>query len=113
MRTTKGNPRIDDALLELARDGLLSSETAEKITMRIMGERARAKPAVLTPDEIRTLREKANMSQAVFASLLNVTTGYLSQLERGAKRPTGPALALLHVVRRNGVEPLMEASLQA
>ena len=47
------------------------------------------------------------MSQAVFACLLNITTGYLSQLERGAKRPTGPALALLHVIRRKGIEAVL------
>jgi len=42
------------------------------------------------------------MNQAVFASHLNVTTGYLSQLERGAKRPTGAALALLNIIKRKG-----------
>ena len=47
------------------------------------------------------------MSQAVFARVLNVTTGYVSQLERGVKRPTGPALALLHVIRRKGVAAIM------
>jgi putative transcriptional regulator len=113
MSKVEGNPKIDDALLELAQDGLLSPKTADKITTRILGERARAKPATLSPEEIRNLRERANMSQAAFASLLNVTAGYLSQLERGVKRPTGAALALLHVVRRNGVKPLLEARLTA
>jgi putative transcriptional regulator len=36
-----------------------------------------------------------------------VTVGYVSQLERGAKRPTGPALALLDVIRRKGVEAIL------
>ena len=76
--------------------------------MRILGNKALVKPVPLTPEQIRALREEARMSQSVFASLLNVTTGYLSQLERGAKRPTGPALALLHVVRRKGIEALIE-----
>ena len=52
-RKTKGNPRIDEALLELAQDfrgTLLSNETAGKITMRILGDKAPAKPA---PDLIR------------------------------------------------------------
>jgi putative transcriptional regulator len=47
------------------------------------------------------------MSQAVFARLLNVTTGYVSQLERGVRRPTGPALALLNVIKRKGVEAVL------
>ena len=51
-RKTKGNPRIDEALLELAQDfrgTLLSNETADKITMRILGDKAPAKPAPLEP----------------------------------------------------------------
>ncbi len=47
------------------------------------------------------------MSQAVFAHLLNLTTGYVSQLERGAKRPTGAALVLLNVIRRKGIEVIL------
>lgn len=106
----KGNPRLDAALAELAQDfrgRVISHEMADKITRRVLGD-IPAKPAPLSPEEIRALREDARMSQSVFASLLNITTGYLSQLERGAKKPKGPALALLHVVRRNGVEALIE-----
>jgi|SRR5215831_20001016 putative transcriptional regulator len=99
--------RIDEALLEMARDGLLRKDTADKITMRILGKRGAAKPADLSPKEIRKLRETANLSQAVFARLLNVTTGYVSQLERGAKRPTGPALAMLNIIKRKGIEAIL------
>jgi putative transcriptional regulator len=109
-RKTKGNPRLNEALLEMALDfrgTLLSKETADKITMRILGDKAPAKPAPLDPDEIRALREQAHVSQAVMAALLNVTTGYLSKLERGTIRPTGPALAMLHVIRRKGIEAVL------
>ncbi len=47
------------------------------------------------------------MSQAVFAKYLNLTVGYVSQLERDAKHPSGPALALLNVIRRKGIEPIL------
>jgi putative transcriptional regulator len=107
---TKGNPRVDEALFELARDfrgTLLSNETADKITMRILGDNAPAKPAPLEPEEIRAIREDAHMSQAVFAAILNITTGYLSKLERGAIRPTGPALAMLNVIRRKGIDAVL------
>ena len=107
----KGNPRLDAALAELAQDfrgRVISHEMADKITRRVLGDKTPTKPAPLSPEQIRALREDAHMSQSVFASLLNITTGYLSQLERGAKKPKGPALALLHVIRRNGVEALIE-----
>ena len=106
----KGNKRLDAALLGMAQDmrgTLLSKATADKITMRVLGDRAPAKPEPLEPEEIRQLRETAGMSQAVFARYLNLTTGYLSQLERGAKRPTGAALALLHVIKRKGVQAIL------
>ena len=61
----------------------------------------------ISGDEIRSLRERAHLSQAVFARYLNLTVGYISQLERGAKRPTGPALVLLDVIRRKGIEAIL------
>jgi putative transcriptional regulator len=109
-KKTKGNPRIDEALLELAQDfrgTLLTKETADKITMRILGDKAPAKPALLEPEQIRAIREEAHMSQAVFAAILNITTGYLSKLERGAIRPNGPALAMLNIIRRKGIEAVL------
>jgi putative transcriptional regulator len=108
--TKKGNPRIDEALLGLAQDfrgTLLSNETADKITMRVLGDKAPAKPAPLGPEEIRALREEAHMSQAVFAAILNITTGYLSKLERGEMKPAGPALAMLNVIRRKGIDAVL------
>jgi putative transcriptional regulator len=103
----KGNARVDDALLELAKDGLLSHALSDKITMRVLGDKAPAAPEPLQPEEIRGLRERAGMSQAVFARYLNLTTGYLSQLERGAKRPSGPALALLQIIKRKGIQAIL------
>jgi putative transcriptional regulator len=60
-----------------------------------------------TGPEIRALREQAHLSQAVFGRYLNLTVGYVSQLERGAKRPSGPALVLLDVIRRKGIGAIL------
>ena len=111
--TTKARTpsRLASEILALADDmhanGTLDGATHEKITMRHLGKAEAAKPAPLSGEEIRSLREQARMSQAVFARHLNLTVGYVSQLERGAKRPTGPALALLDVIRRKGIEALI------
>jgi putative transcriptional regulator len=110
-RTKKGNSRLTRELLETARDmrasGLMTKAAHEKITMRHMEDVAPADPANLTGPEIKALRQRANLSQAVFARYLHLTTGYVSQLERGAKRPTGPALVLLDVIRRKGIEAIL------
>jgi putative transcriptional regulator len=38
---------------------------------------------------------------------MNLTVGYLSQLDRGVKQPKGPSLALLNVIRRKGIEAIL------
>jgi putative transcriptional regulator len=57
----------------------------------------------LAPREIRALRLREGASQAVFARYLNVTTGLVSQWERGARRPQGTSLKLLSLVARKGL----------
>ena len=47
------------------------------------------------------------MSQAVFAHHLKLTPGYVSQLERGTKLLSGPALVLLNVIRRHGMDAVL------
>jgi putative transcriptional regulator len=100
--------RLTRELLATARDmrasGVLTK--AEKITMRHTGI-APVITVVPTGKQIKALREKAHLSQAVFARYLNLTPGYVSQLERDAKRPTGPALVLLDVIRRKGIEAIL------
>ena len=58
----------------------------------------------LAAEDIRALREREGASQAVFARYLNVTTGLVSQWERGEKHPRGASLKLLSLVARKGVE---------
>lgn len=51
-------------------------------------------------------RNMAGVSQAVFAHYLNVSVGSVSKWERGEKHPSGPALKLLDLVRRKGLEAI-------
>ncbi len=108
---TKKPSHLTKALLETAADmhnvGILNDTDYNKITMRHLGKERMATAEPLTAEDIRKMRERARMSQAVFARHLNVTTGYVSQLERGAKRPTGAALVLLNVIRRKGMEAIL------
>lgn len=102
--------RLTKAILETAdgmhRTRIMDDDTHEKITLRHLGTPTGAAEPI-TGEEIRKVREQAHLSQAVFARCLNVTTGYVSQLERGAKRPTGAALALLNVIRRKGINVVL------
>ena len=102
---------LSKALLETAADmrrvGILSEAAHQKITARHLGLAANVKVPPMGPNQIRSIREKARMSQTVFARHLNVTAGYVSQLERGVKKPTGPALALLNVISKKGIEVVL------
>jgi putative transcriptional regulator len=109
-KTKAKTSRLTKELLETARDmhrsGLLTKAAHNKITMRHLGMAPTA-AVTLTGDEIKALREKCHVSQAVFANYLNLTADYVSKLERGEKRPNGPALVLLDVIRRKGIEVIL------
>jgi len=84
-------------------------EATHKLTMRELNRAPRESDvAVLTGAEIRGLRERAKMSQAVFARYLQLSADHVSKLEREEKRPAGPALVLLNLIRRKGIEIIVE-----
>ena len=87
-----------EAALGLADAGLMS-----KRTMRKFDEMCLTPVREMTPEDIRALRLREHASQAVFARYLNVTTGLVSQWERGEKRPRGASLKLLTLVEKNGL----------
>ena len=75
-----------------------------KQTMKSFDELCLTPVEDLTPEQIRAIRQRENASQAVFARYLNVTTGLISQWERGEKRPRGAWLKLLTLVARKGLQ---------
>lgn len=110
-KENKKPSRLASAMIETAKEmrrvGVLDEVAYGKITLRHLGVEEKIEAVPLTGEEIRAMREQAHMSQAVFAHYLNLTAGYVSQLERGAKRPTGAALALLNVIHRKGIETIL------
>jgi len=54
----------------------------------------------------RALREREHLSQPVFARYLNVSKNLVSDWERGVKRPGGPALRLLTVIEKKGIQAI-------
>jgi putative transcriptional regulator len=79
----------------------------DKQTMREF-DRACLEPIqVFSPSEIRNLRERENMSQPIFAHYINVSKNVISDWERGVKKPSGPALRLLNLIRKNGIQAIV------
>lgn len=83
--------------------GMTEAGVMAKRTMRAFDEMCLTPVEDMAPEEIRDLRMRENVSQAVFARHLNVTTGLVSQWERGEKRPRGASLKLLTLVAKNGL----------
>jgi putative transcriptional regulator len=85
-------------------EGLHGAGVMDKRTMREFDELCLTPVRPLKPTEIRGLRLREGASQAVFARYLNVTTGLVSQWERGEKHPQGASLKLLTLVAKNGLQ---------
>jgi putative transcriptional regulator len=85
-------------------EGLHTAGVMDKRTMREFDALCLTTVRPLKPKEIRALRLREGASQAVFARYLNVTTGLVSQWERGEKRPHGASLKLLALIDKNGLQ---------
>jgi putative transcriptional regulator len=74
--------------------------------MREFDRMCLTKTETLTAAEIRAIREKAGVSQAVFAEHIGVTTGLVSKWECGDKRPSRMALKMLSLVKVKGLDAI-------
>ena len=61
----------------------------------------------ISPTKIRRLRQKENISQAVFAAILNTSVSTIQKWELGDKKPSGPSLKLLSILERKGLEAVL------
>jgi putative transcriptional regulator len=86
--------------------GLSKAGLVDKATMREFDALCLTPVESFTPREIRALREREQVSQPVFALYLNVRKDAVSKWERGEKRPDGPSLKLLNLVRAKGLRAI-------
>jgi len=90
---------IHETVADLHDAGLM-----DKKTLRRFDQLCLTPVEKLSPQEIKSIRENARISQAVFARYLNVSKGLVSQWERGEKSPAGPLLKLLPLVQKKGLD---------
>ena len=101
MKKTKS--AILDAVHETAQ-GLYEAGVMDHVTMREFDRLCLQPIEPLQPEQIKQIRVAANVSQSVFAALLNTSVSTVQKWEVGQKRPTGIALKLLHLVQTKGLE---------
>lgn len=98
---SKAMGSIHEMISDLHDAGLVN-----KVTMRQFDAQCLTPVTKLAPRAIRSLRQRERASQAVFARHLNVPVSLISQWERGEKRPNGPSLKLLALVKSKGLDAI-------
>ena len=79
----------------------------DKTTMREFDVACLTEVAKLSAEEIVALRQREGVSQAVLARHLNVAVKLVGEWERGQKRPSGPSLKLLSLIKAKGLEAIV------
>jgi putative transcriptional regulator len=90
-----------DRLLESLREHRAILEGKKKVTLRT---RTVSVPDPVKPfkaKEIAAIRTTMNLSQPVFAQVLNVPVATARSWESGRRKPTGAALRLLQLVKKS------------
>ena len=85
--------------LEQSLSEALSYERGEKLSVRVSELPRPPKP--LTAKQIRAIRQSFNVSQAVFARLINVSLNAVESWEQGVRHPREATLKLLTIVHKH------------
>lgn len=94
--------KILDTVHETAR-GLHEAGVMNTRTMREFDALCLQPVKTLSAAQIKRLRTRLRISQAVFAAYLNTSPSTVQKWERGEKKPNGPSLKLLNLVERKGL----------
>lgn len=89
---------IHETAQDLHKAGVMSEQTMREFDALCL-------PPVkhYTPAQIKRIRKRNHVSQAVFAAYLNTTPSTVQKWEQGQKHPSGLALKLLSLVDRRGL----------
>jgi putative transcriptional regulator len=98
---SKISAAVREAMTDLHEIGLI-----DKRTLREFDERDLTKVEPLSARQIQHLREREGVSQGVFARHLNVAVKLVGEWERGEKKPSGPSLKLLALVKAKGLDAI-------
>src|SRR2546428_5229274 len=73
----------------------------QKLTLRTTTIRLPKAAPVVTARDVTRLRNRLNVSQQVFARMLNVPTVTAISWEKGRRKPSGAALRLLQIAKKH------------
>jgi len=100
---------MEKSLLEVAHEianDLYKAGVIDSVTMREFDALCIPPVHELKPQEIKKIRLREKVSQAVFAKHLNTSLSTVRQWEQGEKHPRGTSLKLLNLVEKGGLSAL-------
>ena len=106
MPRTEFKSRILSEVHEMA-TGLAKHGMIDKRRMGDFDALCRLAVTDMAPKRIKALRLEANLSQAVFAAVLNTSVSTVQKWEIGDKKPSGPSLKLLDLIARKGIDAVL------
>jgi len=98
--------RILETVHETARD-FFEAGVMDIATMREFDALCLPEIPNYTPAQIKEIRSRCKVSQAVFAKYMNISPSALQKWEIGEKKPSHVALKLLNVIDRKGLSALI------
>ena len=102
-RPSRARSHLAGAIRETAA-GLHRIGLLDKATMREFDASCLTPVEPLSPRQIVALRRREGVSQSVLAHYLNVRPKLVSEWERGEKKPSGPSLKLLTIIKARGID---------
>ena len=106
MATKKTKSRILQEMHETSM-GLAQSGLITKRRLAELQALCQLDVGEMSAQQIKSLRESVQVSQAVLAAVLNTSVSTIQKWEIGDKRPSGPSLKLLHLIERKGIEAVL------
>lgn len=100
---TKKKSRILETVHETAQ-GLYRSGVIDKREMKKFDALCLSPVEPFSPTRIKRLRRELNVSQSVFATILNTSVSTVQKWEIGDKKPSGPSLKLLNLLEQKGLD---------
>ncbi len=85
---------------------LLGLDLIDKETMSAFDVSCLFTSEAFTPHELEALRKREGVSHGVFAGYLNVPECYVRDWELGTRKPVGPAIRLLSLIKTKGLSVL-------
>lgn len=104
MRCNMSN--LNDSINQLSND-LYDCGMIDKKTLRNWTITDESSLCEYTGEEIKEIREREKVSQAVFAKFLNVSPSMVKSLEYGNRKAQGAILKLLNMIDKHGLKYIL------